>query len=111
MLEDHIRARQHIKTGRHHGRRMNQGGDRRRPGHGIRQPDVERELRRLATGANHQPEGNPGHQPPVTQRLDRIIDCLGNDRVVLRAAEGRNHCKNREHETEIPDAVRNESFA
>ena len=40
-----------VDAGRHHGRRVDQGGDRRGTGHGVGQPDVQGELRRLAHGA------------------------------------------------------------
>ena len=47
-------APDHVHAGGHHRRRMDQRGDRRRAFHRVGQPDVERNLRRLAGGADEQ---------------------------------------------------------
>ena len=45
---DRRHARHQVDAGRHHRRRVDQRRDRRRAGHGVGQPDVQRDLRRLA---------------------------------------------------------------
>ena len=60
--EKRVRAGHHVDTGGDHGRRMDQRGDRRRAGHGVRQPDEERDLRGFAGGANQEAEGDEGRQ-------------------------------------------------
>ncbi len=56
-LEDRRRARHHINARRHHGRRMNQRRNWSRAFHGVRQPDIKWNLRRLTGSANHQAVG------------------------------------------------------
>ena len=51
---DEIQAGDHVEAAGHHGRRVNQRADRRRARHGVRQPDVERDLGALAAGAHEQ---------------------------------------------------------
>ena len=41
---------------------MEEGGNGRRAFHGVRQPDVERDLRRLARGADEQQQGDQGQR-------------------------------------------------
>ena len=50
-LDEKTDAHQHVNTGRHHGRGVDQCGDRRRTFHRVRQPNVQRKLRGLADGA------------------------------------------------------------
>ena len=50
-LEDREHAGDQVDPGHHHGGGVDQRGDRRWALHGIRKPDVERELRRLADRA------------------------------------------------------------
>ena len=54
VQEDLRAARDHVDAGGHHGRGVDQGADRRRTGHGVRQPDVQRNLRRFTGGADQQ---------------------------------------------------------
>src|ERR1700730_8103903 len=44
MRKNNVRARHNIQARRHHHRRVNQRADRRRPFHGVWQPDVQRQL-------------------------------------------------------------------
>ena len=55
-LEHEVQARDHIDARRHHGRGMDERRHRRWAGHGVRQPDVQRQLRRLTGGADEQDE-------------------------------------------------------
>ena len=64
-------AGEQVDAGRHHGRGVDQRGDGRRALHRVRQPDVERELRRLADGAEIDAEGDdaePGERQHVGVR-------------------------------------------
>ena len=54
MREQHVGPRHQVDAGRHHRGGVDQGGDRRGPGHGVGQPGVERDLRRLAGAAEEQ---------------------------------------------------------
>ena len=54
----HSSPRQQVHARRHHRRRVNQRRDRRRPFHRVGQPDVQRELRRLAHRAEVDAEGD-----------------------------------------------------
>ena len=51
----------HVDPGRHHGGCMDQGADRCGALHGIRKPDVERDLRRFPCGAHKEQEGDGCH--------------------------------------------------
>ena len=55
--EEHVAARDHVDAGRHHRGGVDQRRDGRRPGHRVRQPDVERELRRLAARPDEEAAG------------------------------------------------------
>ena len=70
----------HVDSGRHHRRRMDQGAHRRWPFHRVGEPDVQRELRGFSGGAREQEKrergrgaaaerepraGVPGHHPKV----------------------------------------------
>ena len=62
QLEKRRRAGDHVDTGGHHGRRVDQCGDGRGAFHRVGQPDVERELRRLSGGAEEHAEGDDGER-------------------------------------------------
>ena len=53
-----VGARDHVNAGRHHGGGVDERRDRRGAGHGVRQPDIERDLRALAGGAQQQQQGD-----------------------------------------------------
>ena len=55
---DARQARDQVDAGGHHRRRVDQRRDRRRAGHRVGQPDVERDLRRLAGGADEQQDAD-----------------------------------------------------
>ena len=55
--EQPVRARDQIDAGGDHGRRMDQGADRRWAGHRVRQPGLQRQLRRFADRAAEQQGG------------------------------------------------------
>jgi len=59
QLEDDVHPGDEINPGRYHGRRVNEGGDRRGAGHGIGEPRLERKLGGLADGSPEKQEGRP----------------------------------------------------
>ena len=112
-LVERRHARHHEDTGRHHRGGMDQRRDRGRAFHGVRQPDVQRRLRRLAHRADEQEDADQRHRIPGSARKD--LDALRRDRLRL-AEHGRVIERTREHddggdaedETEIADAIHQE---
>ena len=103
--------RDHVDAGGHHRRRVDQRRDRRRAGHRVGQPDVQRDLRRLAGGADEQqdadeargdrgraPLGERGVDAVHVERADRLVeqehaeqeagvaDAVGDERLLAGAA-------------------------
>ena len=81
-LEERPRPGDQEHARRDHRRRVDERRDRRRALHGVGQPDVERELRRLADGADREQHGSSregrrshrgqsGHHRHVAERLGR----------------------------------------
>ena len=60
-LEDGVRAADEVDAGGDHRRRVDQGRDRRRALHRVREPGVEGDLRRLRDRAAEQPERDERH--------------------------------------------------
>ncbi len=58
--EEHVAAHHHVDTGGDHGGGMDQGADRCGALHGVGQPDIERDLCRLAGGADKEQQGHEG---------------------------------------------------
>ena len=75
-LEERRRARDQVDAGGHHRRRVDQGADRRRAFHRVRQPRVERELRRLGDRAAEQAERDQDqHRLGQARRLREHARC------------------------------------
>jgi hypothetical protein len=108
-LENHGRACHHINARRYHGCRMDQRRDWRRAFHGVRQPDIKRDLGRLAGRADHQQQPNRREQPGAAsfrrQRMHRSKD----SREVERS-EMLDHQEERNQESKITDPVDDECF-
>ena len=77
-LEDRVEPHDHVNARSHHRRRVDQRADRRRAFHGVRQPDVERNLRRLAGGADKQEQSDRRHHRRAYVKVAR-----GNGRANL----------------------------
>ena len=63
---DDVEGRQssdHVHAGGDHRGGVDEGRNRRRTGHGVRQPDVERDLRRLAGRTDQQQQAHGGRDP------------------------------------------------
>ena len=61
LLEDRVRARDQVDAGGDHRRRVDERADRRRALHRVRQPRVQRDLRRLRDRAAEQAERDEVH--------------------------------------------------
>ena len=60
--EQHVGPCDQVHAGGHHRGGVDQRGDRRRAGHRVGQPDVERDLGRLAGAAEEEEQGDRGYQ-------------------------------------------------
>ena len=122
--DDHLRFRSELEDRRHpadkehprrhHGRRVDEGRDRCRAFHRVRQPRVQDELRRLAHRANEQQEGDQVRGVPVCPEEGQLrLGQLGRggehgvelDRV--RQVEQR---EDPQRKAEIPDPVDHEGL-
>ncbi len=75
VREQHGVAADHVDARRHHRRRVDERGDRRRAFHRVRQPDIQRNLRRLAGGADEE------QQRDDRQRAEGRFDRHAGDRL------------------------------
>ena len=81
---------------------MDQRGDGRGAGHGVGQPDVERDLCGLAARADHQQDADQREQTHWRGR--RMLEHIG-EIEGLELAEDQKH---RQRKTEVADAVHDE---
>ena len=93
--------------GRHHGGSVDQGRDRRRTFHRVGQPDVQRNLRRLAAGSDQQKQGNGGQQAGPGGLCAQGRDPL-EDLCEIQRSEVLDQKKQRDQKSEIADAVDDE---
>ena len=98
-------ADDHVDAGRHHGGRMNQRADGRGAFHRVRQPGVQRKLRRLSDGADEQTEGDGGGHVRWTD-----VRRCGEDLRVVERLEIDEDQKNREQKSGVADAIHDECF-
>ena len=104
VREQHAAAGHHVDPGGHHGRRVDQGGNRGRPLHRIGQPHIERDLRRLAGGADEEQHPDRGKHPALhVGSAD-----LAHDSVEIQGPEGDEGEHHSEDETGVPDPVHDE---
>src|SRR5208337_3756804 len=97
---------QHIDPRGDHGGRVDQGGHRGGAFHGVGQPDVERNLGRLAGGPQKQAEGGGGDH----RGAHRITGGGREDLPEIEAAEGPEDDEDAQQEAEIADAVDHEGL-
>ncbi len=105
-LDEKADAHQHVNAGGHHRRGVDQRGDRRRTFHGVRQPDVQRELRGFSDGAAKDQERRDREILRIT---GNAADLLGHVLKNNGAGRGPDH-QDPEHESEIADAIGQERF-
>ena len=94
----------HVDAGGHHRRGVNERRHRRRSRHGVRQPDVQRNLRRLAGGADEQQDADQTRR----NRGKRAAQECGVDPVHVERADRLVQQEHAEQETGIADAVGDE---
>jgi len=103
MQVDTGHARHQVDAGRDHGGGVDQCRHRRRPGHGVGQPDVEWDLRRLAGGADEQQDA---HQAGADRgRRGAGERESGVDVVHLQRAQRAVEQEHAEQETGVADTV------
>ena len=110
----------------HHGRGVDEGGDGRRSLHGVWQPGVQEELRRLAHRAHEEQQADGGdrallvelHAEEVDHGLGRVrrarlreeVLGIGEDGVEIDRAEQHEDAEDAQREAEIADAVDDEGL-
>jgi len=99
-------ARHHIDARRHHGGRVDEGGDRSGALHGVGQPDIERNLRALADGADEEEQCGRRDHPSA----DFEVVCTLEDLRELHATEGEENRQQAEEKAEVADAVDDEGL-
>ena len=115
QLEQRRQPRHHEHAGGHHGRGMDQGRDRGRAFHRVRQPGVQQELRRLAHRAHEEQEADDGQRVEVPRQEMQLAcrRCVGALAKMVSKSTELNRTKTREdaeREAEIADAVDDEGL-
>ncbi len=100
-LEQRFRSGNEIDAGGDHRRRVDQRRDRRRAGHRIGQPDVQRNLRALARDTNDQQQRDQHDQ---ALRHFAVLDLLKNARELQRA-DSDEHGEHRQHHAPVADTI------
>ncbi len=104
--EQRVGARHHVHARGHHGRSVDQRGDRRRAFHRVRQPDIQRELRRLAAGADEQQQAGGGDHRIANVKLSAARQQV--DLGVLHRAEVPGDGEHAQDESGVTDTVHDE---
>ena len=108
-LEQRRQPRHHEHAGRHHGRGVDQRGNRRRAFHRVRQPGVQQELGRFAHRAHEQQQAGQrqriGMPAEEVDGLARQPRRSGEDRLEIRRVEQHEDGEDAQREAEIADAV------
>ena len=114
QFEERTHACHHKDTGGYHRGGVNQRRDRGRSLHGIRQPDVQRELRTLAHGTDEKTDTGHGQERPLhdpeIKHLGRFSRCNFKHRCIVETAEMRQHQANPQRKTKVPHPVHQESL-
>ena len=117
-LEHRRQAAHHEHAGRHHGGGVDQGGDRRRAFHRVRQPGVQQDLGRLAHGADEQEDAGPVERglavdPEAADGGDLLARQALRRRQhgrEIERTENREHGEHAERKSEIADPVDQEGL-
>ena len=113
--EKKAQPRDHVNAGGHHRRRVNQRANGCRSGHGIRQPDMKRDLRRLTRGADEEKQGrhhdhgqSPDHLSLKGGRpFGDLAKRQGSMSLGIQGPEKKKHT---EDEAKVTDAVHDEGL-
>ena len=103
--EQHVAAGHHVDAGRDHRRGVDERGDGGRAGHRVRQPDVQRDLRALAHGADEEAETDERQRRRVPAGVRRG---LPEDLREAQRAEGGEDAEHAEQEAVVADPVDDE---
>ncbi len=108
-------ARHHVDAGRHHGGGVDQRAHRRGAGHRVRQPDVERNLRALARGADEQADADPVEQGQAEhdlalEQMHRFADAPEAQGAGAHALETPEQQQHADQEAEVADAIDDEGL-
>ena len=87
---------------------MNQGADRGRTGHGVGQPDVERELRRFAGGTDEQQQGDRGDDPGI--ELGGVLANFREAQRVVARAQTPEEQEGSQQKAGVTDAIDDEGL-
>ena len=114
MLEQRRGSRDQEDAGGHHGGGVDQGRDRRRAFHRVRQPGVQAELRGLAHGADEQEEGHQRERMHLgAEHHDAVFGELGGageDHVELDRVEHQIDAGDAEREADVAHPVDQEGL-
>ncbi len=102
-----MRTDDHVDAGGDHGGGVDQSRDRRGAFHGVRQPDVERNLRRFAGCTQDQQQRDGGEESALP--LGMLGELAGDSAEAERAEVG-DEQKHRQQEAEVADAVDDEGL-
>ena len=110
--KEDVRAGDHVDAGRDHGGGVDERTDRRRAFHRVRQPDVERYLRRFSDRAHQQQESNGRQHARLAggERLRGQHTGTAEDSIEIQTAEGPEEKEQRQQEAEIAQPVDDKSF-
>ena len=114
QLEHGRQAGDHEDAGRHHGGGMDEGGNRCRAFHGVGEPGVQQELRRLAHGTHEEQQAE--HRQRIrlpSQELHRLSGHAGGggeDGVEVDRLEDEEAAEDAEREAEVAHAVDDEGL-
>ena len=109
VFEDRRKADHHEDAGRHHRRGMDEGGDRGRALHRIRQPCVQPQLRGFSHGADKQQQAKHGERIEIgAQEMKQragLVRRIGKDDVQKQRIEKEENAENAQTEAEVADPV------
>ena len=112
IFEQRRAARHQENSGRYHGRCMDESGNRRRAFHRVRQPSVEKELRRFPHSADEEQNADDGQDVEVMAEKIELragqIRRRGKHRVETDRVEGEINRQYAEAKAEISDPVDDE---
>ena len=115
QLVERIGAHHDVDAGGDHGRGVDQGRHRRRTGHGVGQPDVERNLSALAGGAQEESQGDEGGKRQAQNvvalhHFRRVLDGA-EELLVVEGSELRHQSEHPRQEAEVAHPVDDECLA
>ena len=104
MAKNGVATHDHVNAGSDHRRRVNQSRNGRRAGHGVGQPNKQRNLRTLTSGADKKKDGNrtysPGEQGMPRERIGTRQSSDNLQRACLPKKADRPRERENEHNAE-----------